>query len=135
MKGQREHRVPLSDRAVAILKALSREAEFVFPGDRKGVAISNMAMASLLSVWASYSQVHGFRSTFRDWAAERTNYPNHVVEMALAHVIGDKVEAAYRRGDLFVKRVKLMADWAKFCATLTKARANNVVDLQQARHG
>ena len=59
--------------------------------------------------------VHGFRSTFRDWAAERTNHPNHVVEMALAHTIGDKVEAAYRRGDLFDKRRKLMADWARYC--------------------
>ena len=61
--------------------------------------------------------VHGFRSTFRDWATERTAYPNHVVEMALAHVVGDKVEAAYRRGDLFEKRRALMRDWAKFCAT------------------
>ena len=72
--------------------------------------------------------VHGFRSTFRDWAAERTNYPNHVVEMALAHVIGDKVEAAYRRGDLFAKRSRLMADWARYCtvpqrnATVTPLR-------------
>jgi len=60
--------------------------------------------------------VHGFRSTFRDWAAERTSYPNHVVEMALAHVVGDKVEAAYRRGDLFEKRRRLMDEWAKFCS-------------------
>ncbi len=70
--------------------------------------------------------VHGFRSTFRDWAAERTSYPNHVVEMALAHVIGNKVEVAYRRGDLFQKRQKLMADWARYCATpqATGARDN-----------
>ena len=61
--------------------------------------------------------VHGFRSTFRDWAAEQTSHPNHVVEMALAHAIGDKVEAAYRRGDLFAKRRRLMADWARYCAT------------------
>jgi integrase len=73
--------------------------------------------------------VHGFRSTFRDWAAERTNYPNHVVEMALAHVIGDKVEAAYRRGDLFDKRWRLMAEWAKYCATPTIRAADNMVAI------
>ena len=68
--------------------------------------------------------VHGMRSVFRDWAAERTNYPNHVVEMALAHVVGDKVEAAYRRGDLFAKRVRLMADWAKFNNSTTVGPSN-----------
>ena len=67
--------------------------------------------------------VHGFRSTFRDWAADRTGYANHVVEMALAHTIGDKTEAAYRRGDLFDKRRRLMADWAKFCSSLPTAGA------------
>ena len=118
MKGQREHRVPLSDRAVAVLKALPREADFVFPGGRKGIAISNMAMAQLLKRMGRLKiTVHGFRSAFRDWAAERTNYPNHVVEMALAHVVGDKVEAAYRRGDLFEKRRKLMEAWEAYCTT------------------
>jgi integrase len=75
---------------------------------------------------------HGFRSTFRDWAAERTNYPNHVVEMALAHVVGDKVEAAYRRGDLFEKRRRLMMDWAKYCS-VPAARSNTVVSIGKAR--
>lgn len=118
MKGQREHRVPLSDRAVTILTDLPREAEFVFPGGRKGSAISNMAMAELLKRMERLDiTVHGFRSTFRDWAAERTTYPNHVIEMALAHVIGNKVEAAYRRGDLFDQRKRLMTDWATYCTT------------------
>lgn len=118
MKGDREHRVPLSDKAVAILKALPREAEFVFPGRRKGIAISNMAMAELLKrMGRNDATVHGFRSSFRDWAAERSNFQNHVIEMALAHVIGDKVEAAYRRGDLFEKRRKLMEAWAAYCTT------------------
>ena len=75
---------------------------------------------------------HGFRSTFRDWAAECTNYPNHVVEMALAHAIGDKVEAAYRRGDRFDKRRQMMDDWAAFCA-MVKPASSNVVPLRKAQ--
>jgi len=67
--------------------------------------------------WAANIALRGFRSTFRDWAAERTNYPNHVVEMALAHAVGNKVEAAYRRGDLFDKRRRLMSEWARYCET------------------
>jgi integrase len=131
MKAKKEHKVPLSDQAVAILKALPRDSGFVFPGGRKGVPISNMAMATLLKRMGRFDiTVHGFRSTFRDWAAERTNYPNHVVEMALAHVIGDKVEAAYRRGDLLAKRAKLMADWSKYCATKPVGTANNVTPIR-----
>jgi integrase len=130
MKARKEHRVPLTDPALKLLKALPREADFVFPGARKGIAISNMAMAELLKrMGRLHFTVHGFRSTFRDWAAERTNYPNHVVEMALAHVIGDKVEAAYRRGDLFAKRTKLMAEWARYCGT-KPVTANNVTPIR-----
>ena len=76
--------------------------------------------------------VHGFRSTFRDWAAERTNYQNHIVEMALAHTVGDKVEAAYRRGDLFDKRRKLMGEWAGHCAG-PASKARNVVSMRAAQ--
>jgi integrase len=130
MKARKEHRVPLSTRAIEILNALPREVDFVFPGGRKAAAISNMAMAQLLKrMGRSDITVHGFRSTFRDWAAERTNYPNHVVEMALAHVIGDKIEAAYRRGDLFAKRTRLMSVWTGYCTapqrdfTVTPIRA------------
>jgi integrase len=118
MKAGREHRVPLSDEAVEILKALPREKNnpYVFLGPRAG-GLSNMAMAAVLRRmdWVEIT-VHGFRSTFRDWAAESTAFPNHVVEMALAHTVGNKVEAAYRRGDLLAKRQRLAADWAKFCA-------------------
>lgn len=118
MKAHREHRAPLCDRALEILQALPHEADYVFPGSTKGVQISNMAMTSVLRrMKRDDITVHGFRSTFRDWAAEKTTHANHIVEMALAHVIGDKVEAAYRRGDLLAARVHLMADWARYCTT------------------
>jgi integrase len=134
MKSGKEHRVPLSDRAVALLQALPREADYVFPGGRQGVPISNMGMTTVLRrMKRGDFTVHGFRSTFRDWAAERSNYPNHVVEMALAHVIGDKVEAAYRRGDLFAKRTRLMAEWSKFCMTKPAATASNITPLRRAQ--
>lgn len=117
MKGGREHRVPLSTRGLEVLAGLAREGEYVFPGDRAGRPLSNMAMlATLKRMGRGDVTVHGFRSTFRDWAAESTAYPNHVVEMALAHAVGDKVEAAYRRGDLFEKRRRLMDEWARYCA-------------------
>jgi integrase len=116
MKASKEHRVPLCDSALAILAALPREADnpFVFIGpSRRG--LSNMAMAAVLQrMKRNDITVHGFRSTFRDWAAERTGYPNHVVEMALAHTIESKVEAAYRRGGLFEKRRRLAADWERY---------------------
>jgi integrase len=134
MKAKKEHRVPLTSRTLAILKALPREGDFVFPGARKGVPISNMAMAEVLKRMGRLDiTVHGFRSTFRDWAAERTSYPNHVVEMALAHVVGNKVEAAYRRGDLFAKRARLMAEWAKYCMTRpVDTTASNVMPIRRA---
>jgi integrase len=109
MKAGKAHRVPLSDRAAEILTNVPREGEHIFP-------LSNMAMLELLRGMRAGATVHGFRSSFRDWAAERTSYPNHVAEAALAHTIGDKVEKAYRRGDLFEKRRRLMADWAQWCS-------------------
>ncbi len=112
MKAGKEHRVPLSDAALAILRALPKGE----PGDRV-FPLSNMALLMLLRrMKRDDLTAHGFRSTFRDWAAERTNFPAEVAEMALAHVVGDKVEAAYRRGDLFAKRRQLAEAWAKFCA-------------------
>ena len=134
MKAEREHRVPLSNRAVDILKVLPRERgnDSVFIGLRAGTALSSMAMtATLKRMDRGDITVHGFRSTFRDWAAERTNFPNHVVEMALAHAVGDKVEAAYRRGDLFAKRQKLMEAWAAFCATPSMQKSGNVSNLRE----
>jgi len=120
MKAGREHRVPLSGAAQAILKQMKeiREGDFVFSGGKKGKPLSNMAMLAVLKrMGRDDITAHGFRSTFRDWAAERTNFPREVVEMALAHTIENKVEAAYRRGDLFEKRRQLMEAWARFCLT------------------
>lgn len=118
MKGFREHRVPLSAAALAVLekaKAESNGSEFVFPG-KPGRAVSNMiCLATLKRMERADLTVHGFRSTFRDWCAESTAYPRDVAEMALAHAIEDKSEAAYRRGDLLEKRRALMSDWAEFC--------------------
>jgi integrase len=116
MKAGREHRVPLSDRAVEMLKSLKPlSQDRVFVGS-KG-KMSSMAMAMLLRRMGQDVTVHGFRSAFRDWAAECTGYPHEVCEMALAHTIENKAEAAYRRGDLFEKRRRLMNDWAVYCAS------------------
>lgn len=122
MKAGREHRVPLSNAAVALLKsvqALPRpsESDLVFFAPRGGV-LSDMTLTAVTRRMGVAAVPHGFRSTFRDWVAERTNYPNEVAEMALAHSIADATEAAYRRGDLFDKRRQMMEAWAKFCATL-----------------
>jgi integrase len=123
MKGGKEHRVPLSEPAVAVLNVMSkvRQSEYVFPGDRRAT-LSNTSMLMLMRrMNRGDLTTHGFRSSFRDWAAELTDFPSEVVEMALAHLVGDKVEAAYRRGDLFDKRRRLMKAWAEFC---TKKRAD-----------
>ncbi len=120
MKAKREHRVPLPPRAVELVKELQdkKQNDFVFPGARPKKPVSNMAMLELLKrMERTDLTVHGFRSTFRDWAAECTNFPNIVSEAALAHTVSDKVEAAYRRGDLFDKRRRLMLEWAKYCET------------------
>jgi integrase len=119
MKAAREHRVPLSRRALKIVKTLNeaRDSEYVFAGQKDGKPLSHVALQSVLRrMKIDNATVHGFRSSFRDWAAERTNFPNEVCEAALAHVIENKVEAAYRRGDLFDKRRKLMEAWATYCA-------------------
>jgi integrase len=121
MKAGREHRVPLSARALGILDEMQvhRHADdgFVFPGGKPGKPLSNMAFLMLLRrMKRDDLTAHGFRSSFRDWSAERTHFPSEVAEMALAHVVGSKVEAAYRRGDLFDKRRRLMDAWAEFLA-------------------
>jgi integrase len=122
MKAGREHRAPLSDAVLAVLQevALLRPADgdgFVFPGQRQGRPLSNMAMTVLLRrMKRGDLTVHGFRSSFRDWCAEATVFQREVAEAALAHVIGDKAEAAYQRGDLLQKRRHLMDEWANFCA-------------------
>lgn len=132
MKAGKVHRVPLSDRALEILDALPREEgnQFVFLGEKKGRGLSNMALLmTLRRLKRTEITAHGFRSTFRDWAAETTAYPSETVEMALAHAIGNKVEAAYRRMDLFDKRRRLMADWATFCSR--PQGAGKVVAIRQ----
>jgi len=119
MKAGREHRVPLSRRALKIVKLMheARNSEFVFPGQKIGRPLAVVALEMVLRrMNAENATVHGFRSAFRDWAAECTNFPNEVCEAALAHVIENKAEAAYRRGDLFDKRRKLMEAWATHCA-------------------
>jgi integrase len=118
MKGDREHRVPLSPAAMALLEATDPPERhgFLFPGERTGARPSENAMWNVLRRIQPGITVHGFRSTFRDWAAETTAFPSDVVEMALAHAIAGKVEAAYRRGDLLDKRRRLMEAWAEFCA-------------------
>ncbi len=118
MKAGNEHRVPLPARAITILKMMAeiQQSEFVFPGAKQGRPLSQMSLTMLLRrMGRDHVTVHGFRSSFRDWAAECTSFPREVAEMALAHAVSDAVEAAYRRGDLFEKRRKLMGAWAAFC--------------------
>lgn len=117
MKMKRDHRVPLSEAAIKVLVKLPRldGCDFVFPGAKESKPMSDMTLSAVLKRMKREDiTVHGFRSTFRDWAAEQTAYPNEVAEMALAHVVSNKVEAAYRRGDLLDKRIKMMTDWSDF---------------------
>ena len=118
MKAGREHRIPLSPRCVEILeraKALSGEGLYVFPGRKDKRPLSNMAfLMTVRRMKRSGFTPHGFRSSFRNWAAERTNFPRAVCEAALAHTLPDKTEAAYNRTDLFDRRYDLMASWSKF---------------------
>jgi integrase len=133
MKAHREHRVPLTDAAVKVVRALPREDgnPFVFIGPRRG-GLSNMAMAQLLKrMHRGNITVHGMRSAFRDWAAERTAFPREIIEMCLAHAVAGKVEAAYLRSDVLAKRRKLMAAWAEFA--LSPATAGEVVSIRRAR--
>jgi integrase len=136
IKAKREHRVPLSNAALAIVKRLHnhRSGEFIFPGARAAKPLSNMALLKLLErINRSDLTVHGFRSTFRDWAAERTNFPREVAEHALAHSLPDKVEAAYRRGDLFDKRRQMMDAWAGFCSEASSAGGIALLDADASR--
>jgi len=118
MKAGREHRVPLSERAVAILRQLAeiKTSDFIFPGRRKNRPLSHRAMNKTLHrTTADTVTVHGFRSSFRDWAGNETHFPREIMETALAHAIGNQVEQAYRRSDALEKRRKLMEAWASYC--------------------
>jgi integrase len=131
MKAGRSHRVPLSRRALAILKKLegARTGEFVFPGQRRGTPLSATALdLALRRMKADSVTVHGFRSSFRDWAGEVTMFPREVAEAALAHTAGDATERAYRRGDALEKRRELMEAWASYCGP----KPGNVVSILRA---
>ena len=126
MKAGREHRVPLSGRAIAILNEAekARRGKFIFPGQRGDQPLSDMALTMLLRrMNVGAATVHGFRSSFRDWAGEVTSFSREIAEAALAHTIGDKVERAYRRGDALEQRRKLMQAWADFCAVPNSSAA------------
>ncbi len=132
MKAGKEHRVPLSRQALELLKALPKsKSRFVFPAVRGGM-LSDMTLSAVTRRMGKEAVPHGFRSTFRDWCAEHTNYPREVAEMALAHTIGNAVEAAYRRGDLFEKRRKLMQEWANYCGK-PSAKVGEVVPIRKNR--
>lgn len=132
MKAGREHRVPLSPRAMEIVEAMAKLGSegHLFPGPKPKKPLSSMAMAMLLRRMKAEITVHGFRSTFRDWASETTGFSHEVCEMALAHTISNKAEAAYRRGDLFDKRRKLMEAWAGYCTTRKEGK---VVPIRKAK--
>jgi integrase len=132
MKAAREHRIPLSERAVQILQKLcdARTGEYVFPGYRHGRPLSNMAMEMCLRrMGADDITVHGFRSAFRDWAGNETHFQREVAEAALAHVVGDKAEQAYRRGDALEKRREMMQAWANY---IEPDRADNILNFTKS---
>ena len=134
MKGGHEHRVPLSDRAIGILKGLhqARTSDFAFPGFKHGYPLSNMALEAVLRRAKVEVTTHGFRSSFRDWAGDSTAFARDVVEAALAHAIENKTEAAYRRSDALEKRRALMAAWAAYCSPEREARGK-VTPLRRTR--
>lgn len=112
-KAGKEHRIPLSAPAITLLGEAGDAGELVFPGERAGNTLSDMSLTAVLRRMGRSETVHGFRSTFRDWAGEMSSFPREVVEAALAHRLKDKAEAAYARGDLFAKRRALMEEWAR----------------------
>jgi len=119
---------------VTPLRRTDDQDGYIFPGQRKGRPLSSMSMLMLLRRMSRPDlTVHGFRSSFRDWCAETTGYPHEMAEIALAHVVGDKVEAAYRRGDMIDKRRRMMDDWARFCARPAASKDPTIVPLRTSR--
>jgi integrase len=156
MKGEREHRVPLTAPALGVIDYMwsVRQNNYVFPGDKQDDPLSDMALTEVirrvnearkkagLPPWVDPKQgnrevvPHGFRSSFRDWVAEKTNFQSEIAEAALAHIKGDKVEGAYQRGTMFEKRRRLMEAWARYCGTpAAKAVANNIVPIPMRATG
>ena len=118
MKGNIEHRVPLTPEALAVLRGVQGlDDVFVFPGQRRAMPLTKTALEDLMSRMGRDVTMHGFRSTFRDWCAERTSFPREIAELSPAHSVGDAVERAYRRSDLFDKLRQLMSAWGRFCAS------------------
>jgi integrase len=132
---KRDHVVPLTKQALAVLAEVPVEGVYIFPGGKEGAGLSNAAMSELLKGMGyspDYATVHGFRSTFKDWAGDMTAYPNEMSELAMAHTVDDKVEAAYRRSDMRAKRERMMADWASYCDGKAVG-GDNVVKIGAAR--
>jgi integrase len=132
MKANKEHTIPLSPQAVELLKSIPRVTKFVFPGVKLDKCMTTAAAMNLLKRIEPGITAHGFRSTFRDWAADQTGYAREVIEHAMAHQLKDKAEAAYFRSDMIEKRARLMADWAKYC-DLIPVETNNVTPIRGAQ--
>jgi len=124
MKANKEHTIPLSPQAVKLLRSIPKVTEFVFPGVKLDKGMTTAAAMNLLKRIEPGITAHGFRSTFRDWAADQTGYAREVIEHAMAHQLKDKAEAAYFRSDMLAKRDRLMADWAKYCDQIGDQTAN-----------
>ena len=141
MKMRREHRVVLNEPVLAILREVaalkSSEDDFVFPGIKPGQPIGQHVMKTLMRYmgYTGIATAHGFRSTFKDWATEQTDFRTEAIELALAHAVGSKVEAAYRRGELLEKRRLLSKAWGDFCLGLTPTLASNVVPFPKPNTG
>jgi integrase len=123
MKGEKEHRIPLSNAAIALLAKIDNTGGYLFKGRSEGKPLSNMAMEMVLRRLGISVTVHGFRSSFRDWAGDATHTPREVVEAALAHSVGNSAEQAYRRGDALEKRRLLMSAWGEYCFGVGEPRA------------
>jgi integrase len=136
MKHNKEHRVPLSRSAINVLAAMAevQQSDYIFPGHRPQQPLSNMAFLTLLRrMGRGDITTHGFRSTFRDWVAERTTFPAEVAEMALAHIVGTKTQRAYHRGDLMAKRRTLAENWAEYCGAPIENEAAEVLHFSNFR--
>jgi len=133
MKGEREHKVPLAPQVIELLKELPREGDVVFVGPTQGKGLNDAAMLDVMKRMKRTETVHGFRSSFSDWAHEQTAYDNHSIEISLAHAVGAEAEKAYRRGPMLAKRRRLMEDWARYCMTLPvmgEERSDKIVAIR-----
>jgi integrase len=133
MKNGKEHAVPLSGHAMELLHNMPRVSDYIFAGTQPGNRLGDKAMIAVLTSMRPGATVHGFRSSFRDWAGDRTSFPKDVIEHALSHTIKDQTEAAYRRATALEKRRKLMEAWGSFCHTAAIIPGSNVTTLAEKR--